>query len=236
MPATGCSASATLKPTPAHLPFAALGGSSCRGVSAAALLQLRAWAESSATREVQLRWAVLTAGLEERLPARSGQLPRALPLPWAAQGQVLCQEQCWVTDFLSSCLPQSDNASEEAGEGEYVNLYSSGQSNGELPGSAGVSTGMGLLLLLLLLHAEPSSAPALPRTLQLLCPLAPPLPTCSSSACPAAPLPTLHLLCPLAAALPVLCQRCCSLRLPAPAWQARVAWAGQRADGGFGSQ
>lgn len=44
-----------------------------------------------------------------------------------------------ITDFLSSCLPQSENASEEAGEGEYVNLYSSGQSNGELPRSEGVS-------------------------------------------------------------------------------------------------
>ncbi|KAL9826811.1 rap guanine nucleotide exchange factor 1 isoform 2-T2 [Geothlypis trichas] len=33
----------------------------------------------------------------------------------------------------------SENASEEAGEGEYVNLYSSGQSNGEVPGSEGES-------------------------------------------------------------------------------------------------
>uniref|UniRef100_A0A670KGR6 CRK SH3-binding GNRP n=1 Tax=Podarcis muralis TaxID=64176 RepID=A0A670KGR6_PODMU len=33
----------------------------------------------------------------------------------------------------------SENASEEAGEGEYVNLYSSSQSNGELPHSEGVS-------------------------------------------------------------------------------------------------
>ncbi|XP_072792927.1 rap guanine nucleotide exchange factor 1 isoform X9 [Taeniopygia guttata] len=33
----------------------------------------------------------------------------------------------------------SENASEDAGEGEYVNLYSSGQSNGELPGSEGES-------------------------------------------------------------------------------------------------
>uniref|UniRef100_A0A8C3K8V1 CRK SH3-binding GNRP n=1 Tax=Calidris pygmaea TaxID=425635 RepID=A0A8C3K8V1_9CHAR len=33
----------------------------------------------------------------------------------------------------------SENASEEAGEGEYVNLYSSGQSNGELPRSEGES-------------------------------------------------------------------------------------------------
>ncbi|XP_058709418.1 rap guanine nucleotide exchange factor 1 isoform X5 [Poecile atricapillus] len=33
----------------------------------------------------------------------------------------------------------SDNASEETGEGEYVNLYSSGQSNGELPRSEGES-------------------------------------------------------------------------------------------------
>ncbi|XP_069465397.1 rap guanine nucleotide exchange factor 1 [Ambystoma mexicanum] len=35
--------------------------------------------------------------------------------------------------------PASENASEEAGEGEYVNLYSSGQSNGELPHSDGDS-------------------------------------------------------------------------------------------------
>uniref|UniRef100_A0A8V1ADA7 CRK SH3-binding GNRP n=1 Tax=Gallus gallus TaxID=9031 RepID=A0A8V1ADA7_CHICK len=55
------------------------------------------------------------------------------------------------------CLPSEtsltdslENASEEAGEGEYVNLYSSGQSNGELPHSGGVSnrerprTGKGL--------------------------------------------------------------------------------------------
>uniref|UniRef100_A0A8C4W2K8 CRK SH3-binding GNRP n=1 Tax=Gopherus evgoodei TaxID=1825980 RepID=A0A8C4W2K8_9SAUR len=33
----------------------------------------------------------------------------------------------------------SENGSEEAGEGEYVNLYSSSQSNGELPHSEGVS-------------------------------------------------------------------------------------------------
>ncbi|XP_068270268.1 rap guanine nucleotide exchange factor 1 isoform X6 [Nyctibius grandis] len=33
----------------------------------------------------------------------------------------------------------SENASEEAGEGEYVNLYSSGQTNGELPRSEGES-------------------------------------------------------------------------------------------------
>uniref|UniRef100_A0A8C0U1U0 CRK SH3-binding GNRP n=2 Tax=Cyanistes caeruleus TaxID=156563 RepID=A0A8C0U1U0_CYACU len=33
----------------------------------------------------------------------------------------------------------SENASEETGEGEYVNLYSSGQSNGELPRSEGES-------------------------------------------------------------------------------------------------
>ncbi|XP_072841000.2 rap guanine nucleotide exchange factor 1 isoform X12 [Pogona vitticeps] len=33
----------------------------------------------------------------------------------------------------------SENAGEEAGEGEYVNLYSSGQSNGELPHSEGES-------------------------------------------------------------------------------------------------
>ncbi|XP_042735155.1 rap guanine nucleotide exchange factor 1 isoform X9 [Lagopus leucura] len=34
---------------------------------------------------------------------------------------------------------ESENASEEAGEGEYVNLYSSGQSNGELPHAGGES-------------------------------------------------------------------------------------------------
>ncbi|XP_072840997.2 rap guanine nucleotide exchange factor 1 isoform X8 [Pogona vitticeps] len=36
-------------------------------------------------------------------------------------------------------VPSSENAGEEAGEGEYVNLYSSGQSNGELPHSEGES-------------------------------------------------------------------------------------------------
>lgn len=41
--------------------------------------------------------------------------------------------------FLSSCLPQSEHASEEAGEGEYVCLYSSGQSSEELAPSRGVS-------------------------------------------------------------------------------------------------
>ncbi|XP_071622718.1 rap guanine nucleotide exchange factor 1 isoform X7 [Heliangelus exortis] len=42
-----------------------------------------------------------------------------------------------LTDSLQTT--SSENASEEAGEGEYVNLYSSGQSNGELPGSEGES-------------------------------------------------------------------------------------------------
>ncbi|KGL79515.1 Rap guanine nucleotide exchange factor 1, partial [Tinamus guttatus] len=41
------------------------------------------------------------------------------------------------TDSLQTS--SSENASEEAGEGEYVNLYSSGQSNGELPPSEGES-------------------------------------------------------------------------------------------------
>lgn len=56
--------------------------------------------------------------------------------------------------FLSSCLPQSDNASEEAGEGEYVSLCSSGQSSEELadprgvsnlglPGACGLAPGLG---------------------------------------------------------------------------------------------
>lgn len=38
-----------------------------------------------------------------------------------------------------SCLPQSENASEDTGEGEYVSLYSSGQSSKELALSGGVS-------------------------------------------------------------------------------------------------
>lgn len=36
--------------------------------------------------------------------------------------------------------PQSENASEEAGGGEYVSLYSSGQSSAELAHSRGVSS------------------------------------------------------------------------------------------------
>nr|XP_014340836.1 PREDICTED: rap guanine nucleotide exchange factor 1 [Latimeria chalumnae] len=42
-----------------------------------------------------------------------------------------------LTDSLQTT--SSENASEEAGEGEYVNLYSSGQPNGELPHSEGES-------------------------------------------------------------------------------------------------
>lgn len=42
--------------------------------------------------------------------------------------------------LLLPCLPQSENASsEEAGGGEYVNLYSSGQTSEELAPSGGVS-------------------------------------------------------------------------------------------------
>ncbi|XP_077161462.1 rap guanine nucleotide exchange factor 1 isoform X3 [Paroedura picta] len=44
------------------------------------------------------------------------------------------------TSFTGSLqMSSSENAGEEAGEGEYVNLYSSGQSNGELPHSEGDS-------------------------------------------------------------------------------------------------
>ncbi|XP_043914524.1 rap guanine nucleotide exchange factor 1 [Protopterus annectens] len=43
-----------------------------------------------------------------------------------------------LTDSLQTC--SSENASEEAGEGEYVNLYSSSQTNGELSHSEGEST------------------------------------------------------------------------------------------------
>lgn len=112
-------------------------GSSCKAAPAAVLLQLAAFGmvlkhqKIITPRKVQPQWPVLAAEPEEGLPVRGQQPPRLLlPQPMGT---------FTITYFLSSCLPQSENASEEAGEGEYVNLYSSGQSNGELPRSEGVS-------------------------------------------------------------------------------------------------
>lgn len=60
--------------------------------------------------------------------------------PWAALSERVGRlEGLSHVRLLSSCLPQSEHASEEAGEGEYVNLYSSGQSSEELAPSRGVS-------------------------------------------------------------------------------------------------
>ncbi|XP_058158139.1 rap guanine nucleotide exchange factor 1 isoform X8 [Dasypus novemcinctus] len=53
-------------------------------------------------------------------------------------GNTVClPSETSFTDSLQT--PSSENASEEAGEGEYVNLYSSGQSSEELPHSRGES-------------------------------------------------------------------------------------------------
>ncbi|KAJ6651850.1 hypothetical protein lerEdw1_016423 [Lerista edwardsae] len=67
----------------------------------------------------------------------------------AAEGAATSSRERCLNGTASVCLPSetsftgslqassSDNAGQEAGEGEYVNLYSSGQSNGELPHSEG---------------------------------------------------------------------------------------------------
>ncbi|KAE8582635.1 hypothetical protein XENTR_v10020194 [Xenopus tropicalis] len=47
------------------------------------------------------------------------------------QGISLSVSNCFLSRHGSFPVPSSENASEEVGEGEYVNLYSSGQSNGE---------------------------------------------------------------------------------------------------------
>lgn len=85
---------------------------------------------------VQPQWPLLATETENSSREVTA-AARAVLLPAAVCHKALVGGT--ITYFLSSCLPQSENASEEAGEGEYVNLYSSGQSNGELPGSEGVS-------------------------------------------------------------------------------------------------
>ncbi|XP_038011832.1 rap guanine nucleotide exchange factor 1 isoform X5 [Motacilla alba alba] len=57
----------------------------------------------------------------------------------ATQGLTMSVSNSFLSRHSSFPVHSSENASEEAGEGEYVNLYSSGQSNGELPGSEGES-------------------------------------------------------------------------------------------------
>ncbi|XP_071622719.1 rap guanine nucleotide exchange factor 1 isoform X8 [Heliangelus exortis] len=57
----------------------------------------------------------------------------------ATQGLTMSVSNSFLNRHSSFPVHSSENASEEAGEGEYVNLYSSGQSNGELPGSEGES-------------------------------------------------------------------------------------------------
>ncbi|XP_048368343.1 rap guanine nucleotide exchange factor 1 isoform X2 [Sphaerodactylus townsendi] len=68
-----------------------------------------------------------------------------------ADGATVSSQESSFNGTASVCLPSetsftdslqtssSENAGEEAGEGEYVNLYSSSQSNGELPHSEGES-------------------------------------------------------------------------------------------------
>ncbi|XP_060106701.1 rap guanine nucleotide exchange factor 1 isoform X3 [Heteronotia binoei] len=79
------------------------------------------------------------------MPAAGGQSLSAV------DGATSSSQESSFNGIASVCLPSetsftdslqtssSENAGEEAGEGEYVNLYSSGQSNGELPHSEGES-------------------------------------------------------------------------------------------------
>ncbi|RLW00509.1 hypothetical protein DV515_00008795, partial [Chloebia gouldiae] len=79
------------------------------------------------------------------VPAAASQSPSTVDVPNSSSQEssfngnapVCLPSETSLTDSLQT--PSSENASEEAGEGEYVNLYSSGQSNGELPGSEGES-------------------------------------------------------------------------------------------------
>ncbi|XP_053818095.1 rap guanine nucleotide exchange factor 1 isoform X1 [Vidua chalybeata] len=79
------------------------------------------------------------------VPAAASQSPSTVDVPNSSSQEssfngnapVCLPSETSFTDSLQT--PPSENASEEAGEGEYVNLYSSGQSNGELPGSEGES-------------------------------------------------------------------------------------------------
>ncbi|KAI1232139.1 hypothetical protein IHE44_0007198 [Lamprotornis superbus] len=77
------------------------------------------------------------------VPAAASQSPSTVDVPNSSSQEssfngnapVCLPSETSFTDSLQT--PSSENASEEAGEGEYVNLYSSGQSNGELPRSEG---------------------------------------------------------------------------------------------------
>ncbi|RMB93399.1 hypothetical protein DUI87_30094 [Hirundo rustica rustica] len=77
------------------------------------------------------------------LPPKQRQLPPKVPFTpedcGAAQGLTMSVSNSFLSRHSSFPVHSSENASEEAGEGEYVNLYSSGQSNGELPRSEGES-------------------------------------------------------------------------------------------------
>lgn len=132
------SASSTLKSTHCTLALSPGAHSSCKAEPAAAqgLQDSPPEPETMIPRMVQPQWLLLAAETENssrEVTAAAG----AVLLPASVCHKALVGGT--ITYFLSSCLPQSENASEEAGEGEYVNLYSSGQSNGELPGSEGVS-------------------------------------------------------------------------------------------------
>ncbi|XP_066836904.1 rap guanine nucleotide exchange factor 1 isoform X6 [Anser cygnoides] len=79
------------------------------------------------------------------VPATASQSPSAGDVPNSSSQEssfngnapVCLPSETSFTDSLQTA--SSENASEEAGEGEYVNLYSSGQSNGEVPHPAGES-------------------------------------------------------------------------------------------------
>ncbi|XP_059571609.1 rap guanine nucleotide exchange factor 1 [Alligator mississippiensis] len=79
------------------------------------------------------------------VPTTASQSPSTVDVPNSSSQEssfngnapVCLPSETSFTDSLQTS--SSENASEDAGEGEYVNLYSSGQSNGELPLSEGES-------------------------------------------------------------------------------------------------
>ncbi|XP_030391096.1 rap guanine nucleotide exchange factor 1 isoform X3 [Gopherus evgoodei] len=79
------------------------------------------------------------------VPTTASQSPSTVDVPNSSSQEssfnesapVCLPSETSVTDSLQTS--SSENGSEEAGEGEYVNLYSSSQSNGELPHSEGES-------------------------------------------------------------------------------------------------
>ncbi|XP_050782567.1 rap guanine nucleotide exchange factor 1 isoform X3 [Gopherus flavomarginatus] len=79
------------------------------------------------------------------VPTTASQSPSTVDVPNSSSQESSFNENAPVclpseTSFTDSLqTSSSENASEEAGEGEYVNLYSSSQSNGELPHSEGES-------------------------------------------------------------------------------------------------